>query len=119
MGSVHPTTAARGRGGVPTSSNKNMAANVTSSDGDIATSTAVANTPRSDSHVFAEINGQPCQVADGEAQRAASECYFSGDGGTSARFIKDVVAGDFLFWNGTVAGYELVAPDRISFDYDT
>ena len=106
------------RGGVPTSSNKNMAANVTTANQDIATSTPVASTPRNDSHVSVFVNGQPCRVADGDAQRTSSECYFSGDAGVSARKIADIVAGDFLRWNGSVAGYQLVAPDRISFDYD-
>jgi hypothetical protein len=103
---------------VPTSSNKNMAALTTTSDGDSATATAVATTPSNDSHVFVSVNGQPAVVADGEAQRTSSECYFSGDGGTTALFIKDVVTGSLLYWNGSVAGYQLASSDRIAFDYD-
>lgn len=120
MGSVNTAASpAAARGGVPIITNKNMAANVTTADGQVATSTPVANTPRSDSHVKVEVNTVDVRIADGDAQRTTSEAYFSGDGGTTARNIADIVAGDTLFWNGSVANYELAAPDRISFFYDT
>lgn len=114
--SFNPTAA---RGGVPSSANKNMAANVTTADGQVATSTPIAATPRNDSHVSAEVNSVDLRIADGDAQRTTSEAYFSGDNGITARNIADIVAGDKMFWNGSQAGYELVAPDRISFFYDT
>lgn len=120
MGSVSTTRSAiSGRGGVPIITNKNMAANVTTADGDVATSTPVANTPRSDSHVKVEVNTVDVRIADGDGQRTSSEGYFSGDNGVTARNIADIVSGDKLFWNGSQANYELAAPDRISFFYDT
>jgi len=118
MGSVdtHANTGGIRRGGVPIIGNRFMAVLATTADGDLAVTTAVAQTPRGDSNVQVEINGAAAQVGDGT--KVAVDCYFSGDSGTTARAIKDVVAGDQLFWNGTVAGYELQSTDRASFLYD-
>ena len=44
--------------------------------------------------------------------------YFSNDGGTSARLIADIEAGDTLYWNGSIAGYELDATDDIDVGYE-
>lgn len=99
----------------PSRNNKNMAVNVTNSDGDIATSTPITTTPHSDSHVHVTLNGLDAQVGDGVK---TTDCYFSGDGGTNARNMTDISAGDFCYWNGSIIGYELVSVDRISFHYD-
>jgi len=95
-----------------------MAAQATTADGDLAVSTTVAVTPRSDSLVYVDVNGVAVNVADGDANKAVSEAFFSGDGGTTGRFIKDVTAGDELYWNGSIAGYELAGTDRVTFLYD-
>lgn len=102
--------------GAPTRSNKRMAALVTSSDGDQACTTTVAATPANDSHVWVLLNGQERSV--GDSVKTACDCYFSNDGGTTARAIADVAAGDTLHWNGSVAGFELTAQDVIDLDYD-
>ena len=44
--------------------------------------------------------------------------YFSNDGGTSARLIADIEAGDTLYWNGSIAGYDLDATDDIDVGYE-
>jgi hypothetical protein len=106
------------RGGVPSPDNKDMAVQATSSDGDLAVTTSVTQTPRSDGHVSVEVNGLEARLADGEGNKGSSECFFSRDGGTTAVLIADIEAGDQLYWNGSVAGYELVSADRISFFYD-
>lgn len=93
-----------------------MAAQVTTSDGDLAVTTAVAVTPRSDSNVKVEINGVNASVGDGS--KLGVDCYFSGDGGSTARTISAIQAGDQLYWNGSIAGYQLAAADRITFRYD-
>jgi hypothetical protein len=101
---------------VPTSANKNMASATTTTDNDLAVGTAVAFTPAFDGHVEVTVNGVTARLGDGV--KTGVECYFSGDGGLTARLIKDIVAGDFLRWNGSVAGFQLAGPDRISFNYN-
>jgi hypothetical protein len=93
-----------------------MAAQATTADGDLAVTTAIAATPRSDSNVKVEINGVNVEIGDGV--KVGVESYFSGDGGTTARTISAIQAGDQLYWNGSVAGYELVSADRVTFRYD-
>ncbi len=101
--------------------NKQMAASATVSDGDLACATAVATTPATPTaaggYVGVQVNGVNHLVGDGTA--VAVECYFSGDGGVTPRALQDVVAGDLLYWNGSVAGFQLAAAtDKVSFFYE-
>lgn len=116
MGSVSTTANVGRRGGVPTQNNRLMAALATTSDGDLAVTTAVTLTPRSDSNVKVEVNGANIQVGDGT--KVGVEAYFSNDGGVTAVTISAIALGDQLYWNGSVAGYQLESADRISFRYD-
>lgn len=100
---------------VPTTDNKNMAANTTTANGQKATNTAITTTPTDDGYVEITVNGIHYTVGDGVKTEA---CYFSGDNGVTARLIKDIVVGDFLFWNGSVAGYQLSTQDVIDFHYN-
>ena len=43
--------------------------------------------------------------------------YFSADGGTNAKTIANITAGDSLYWNGSVAGYQLEASDDLDITY--
>lgn len=95
--------------------NKNMAALATSSDGDEATLISIALIPSNDGFVRVFVNGVGVSLGDGAKDK---DCYFSDDGGTTARRIKDITNGDHLFWMGSVAGYELTTDDLISFDYN-
>lgn len=99
---------------VPVLDNKDMTALVTTIDGDDATATTVAKTPGGNSYVQVLINGQMVSVGDGVLTK---DSYFSGDGGTTARAIAAIVAGDTLHWNGSIAGYQLAATDRIDLNY--
>lgn len=103
----------------PTVPDKNLTCSVTSSDGDAATAATVTATPKGDSYVAVFVNGIKYQVAANEAARATSVCYFSNDGGTTARTIADIASGDTIHWNGTVAGFELDGTDRMDLDYVT
>ena len=47
------------------------------------------------------------------------DCYFSGDGGTTARAFASIASTDTLHWNGSVAGYQLEATDEITLVYET
>ena len=44
-------------------------------------------------------------------------CYFSADGGNTAKPIADIEAGDLLYWNGSIAGYQLDETDDIDISY--
>ncbi len=99
----------------PTALNKNMTASVTTADGQAATATTVATTPAGDGYVEVSVNGIMVTLGDGVKTRDA---YFSADGGTTARAISAIAAGDTLYWNGSIAGFELAATDKIDFLYN-
>lgn len=104
-----------GGGGTLRNFNKNMTALVTVSDNDPACATAIAATPVGYTRVF--VNGVALDPGDGV--KVSVPCYFSGDGGTTPRAIANIVMGDVLYWNGSVAGYQLDTSDRIDFDFET
>lgn len=93
---------------------KNQTPNATSSDGD-STGVSIAATPVNDGYVEVLVNGQQQILGDGVK---TTDCYFSVDGGTSGRAISAITAGDILYWNGSIAGFQLSATDEISFNYD-
>lgn len=98
---------------IPSQLNKNMIPSPTGVDGDVAIgSPGIGATPSLDGYVAVMVNGQICHVGDGVK---TTECYFSGDGGTTARLIDDIVSGDTLHWNGSVAKYEIATSDRLEF----
>jgi hypothetical protein len=93
--------------------NKAMAANVTVADGDLACVPALQATPVG--YVIVDVNGQITEVGNGVKTKA---CYFSRDGGvTPLAFGALVSTSDFLYWNGSIAGYQLAATDKIDFHY--
>lgn len=102
---------------VPTGtiSNKEMTASVTASDGDVACATTLVAAPARSGYIGVFINGVPVTV--GNAVKTKS-CYFSADGGTTAKGFTNLAAGDTLYWNGSIAGYQLAITDRIDFFYD-
>lgn len=103
-----------GSAAYPVEDNKAMAASVTTSDFDAACSTTVATTPSGDGYVRVLINGVGVELGNGVKTK---DCYFSADGGTTARSIANIAAGDTLYWVGSVAGFQLATIDRVDFDY--
>lgn len=99
--------------GVNVKTDLNQTALVTTTDGD-STGATITYTPFSDSYVSVEVNGLEVNVGDGAKDEP---CYFSADGGTTAKAIADIVAGDTLYWMGSIAGYELEADDEIDISY--
>ena len=91
----------------------NQTASVTSNDGD-TTGATITYTPFSDSAVIVKINGLQTNLGDGAKDQA---CYFSADGGVTAKSSIDIAAGDTLYWMGSLAGYELDATDEIDLVY--
>lgn len=99
--------------GVSTNDDYNLNPSVTSSDGD-TTGLTISNTPHNDSHVRVMVNG----IEVGLGGNKLLTCYFSADGGTTARAIADITSGDTLYWNGSIAGYQLDANDKINIIYE-
>jgi hypothetical protein len=60
------------------------------------------------------VNGLDVSVGDAAK---TSACYVSGDGGTTARAMRAIVAGDLLYWVGSVAGFQLATTDVVDFLY--
>lgn len=101
--------------GKPTSANKSMAASVTTADGQSACATPITNTPASGSYVRVVVNGLNQTLGDGDKTH---DCYFSADTGTTAKAMTAIVATDVLYWNGSIAGYQLAVTDKIDFEYN-
>ena len=96
--------------------NRDMPALTTSADGSVACATALLSTPPITAWVVVAINGVQAKVGNGTK---SAPCYFSADSGTTARATGELTAGDILYWNGSVAGYQLVASvDRIDIIFE-
>jgi len=80
-----------------------------------ATGITIDYTPFLDSAVDIIVNG--VGVSEGNGVKT-SDCYFSNDGGTTAKTIANIEAGDELYWNGDIAGFDLTADDVIDIIYN-
>ena len=98
---------------VPQSSDIGQAVGADKSSDDSATGLTITSTPAGDSLVMVLVNGIKVELGDGVK---TSDCYFSGNGGTSARAISAITAGDELYWNG-VSAYTLETTDSVDFIY--
>jgi hypothetical protein len=109
---------------VPSAStaNKNMTATVTTVDNDQATVTAVAENPALGGYVGVAVGssgGGKLLYQVGDGTKVGVPCYFSGDGGVTARTMSGIVTGDTLHWNQSVAGFNLTATMRIDFLFES
>jgi len=100
--------------GVNTRADYNKNPNATSNDGD-TTGLTITYTPFGDGAVIVKVNGLQINLGNGAKDEAA---YFSADGGTTARLVADVAAGDTLYWMGSIIGYQLETDDDIDIVYD-
>jgi hypothetical protein len=68
-------------------------------------------------YVTVFINGVETDIGYGTTN--SSSCYFSSDGGLTAKTQNNIIEGDGLYWNNSIAGFELSTdlPDRISLNY--
>lgn len=94
-----------------TSSDKSQTPSATSGDGS-STGLTLTSNPVGTVHVL--INGMQVGLGDGVK---TDDCYFSSDGGTTAKAISALAAGDTLYWNGVLSSYDLSATDRVDFNY--
>lgn len=94
--------------------NLNMQGQVTVNDGDLACSVAILDKPVSASHVKVYVNGVEVNAG---GNIYPYDCYFSHDGGITVRLLGDEKQGDYLYWNSSIAGYQLDNIDLIDFNY--
>jgi hypothetical protein len=99
---------------VPTTSDKAVASAATSGEAQ-DTGVNITSTPGGDGHVDVLVNGVQYELGDGVK---TTPCYFSVDGGTTARAISAITAADSLYWNGTTAGFDLETSDDIDLNYN-
>jgi len=99
---------------VPVPYDESGAGLVTSSDGDQATAMLVGFTPVNGGYVKIGINFDLYEPS-GDKLGA---CYFSDDAGATAKARDAVKAADGLYWNGSVAGFQLDSNDVVAFVYD-
>jgi hypothetical protein len=101
-------------GGSPTIDDKELNPAATTGDGQ-DTNLDITNTPLVDSYVRIEVNGVGAVLGDGVKTK---DCFFSADAGSTARAISAIAAGDSLYWNGAIAGFDLETDDVIDMLYN-
>jgi hypothetical protein len=80
-----------------------------------ATGITLEFTPFADSTVQVYINGVAVTETYGEK---TGDVYFSADGGATAKNIADLAAGDEMYWNSDIAGYEIGPGDTFDLVYE-
>ena len=98
---------------IKTKDDLNQTPLVTSNDGD-SSGLTITHTPFNDTPVSVEVNGLECNIGDGAKDEA---CYFSNDGGLTAKTMENIEANDTLYWMGSIAGYQLETSDDVDFNY--
>jgi hypothetical protein len=88
--------------------------NTTTTDEDSA-GVAITYTPFSGGNVTVKVNGLQVDLGNGLKDEP---CYFSADGGATAKAWGSVEAGDVLYWMGSIAGYELEPSDEVDLIYE-
>jgi hypothetical protein len=100
---------------VPFKGNLGMTALVTVSDGDAACATTLLKKPLLGGSVSVFVSGLRAGLGDGVKTK---DCYFSDDLGATAKTLENLASGDKLYWNGSIAGFQLDAGDVIDFEYN-
>lgn len=100
-------------GGELATADKKLTPLVTSSPGPDPTGITISGDPSGFVSVLVNNIG-PYELGDGVKTTA---CYFSADGGLTARNISAIATGDGLYWNGGIAGFDLSTDDRIDLIY--
>jgi hypothetical protein len=95
----------------------------TSVDGDPATIGTISNTPVDGCYVEVRVNGTEYEVGNGVTNKV---CYFANPatptiprGFSSSHPNGQIQAGDMLYWNGSIVGFQLLNGWRVSFHYLT
>ena len=88
---------------------------ITNGDGS-TTGLTLSQTPSQYSRIQVYVNGHLQSLGDGVV--TGVDCYFSSDGGTTAKNINSCVSGDTLYWNGGYALFDLDNTDDIYIVYE-
>lgn len=94
--------------------NKGMTASVTSANGDVACATGLSAAPALSGYAAVIVNGLQYVVGNGVKTK---DCYFSADLGSTAKATNALASGDKLYWNGSIAGFQLDASDVVDFNF--
>jgi hypothetical protein len=94
-------------GGTFVIADKHLSPQTTTGDGTTTTLT-LTSTPYNSSYAAVFVNGWMAWVANGAGEQATADCFFSSDGGTTAKAYGSFASGDTLYWNGVQVGFELV-----------
>ena len=78
------------------------------------TGTVIGVTPNDFSRIQVFVNGQLQRLGNGNT---LLDCYFGTTG--SSTLLSNLQSGDQLYWNGTNAGFELSAIDKIDIIYES
>ena len=80
-----------------------------------STGVTLSRQPTAKTFIEINVNGSIIDVKDGTGTNQT--CYFSSDGGLTAKTYTQLSTGDTLYWNGILAGYDLDGDDRIDMTY--
>lgn len=99
--------------GAIAATNRGMVARLTTGDGQLACDTPI--TPSTvPGWVAVAVNGLIVEVGNGVK---TLECYFSKDAGVTATAYGAITSSDYLYWNGSIAEFQLETTDVIDFIY--
>lgn len=79
----------------------------------VSTGITLGELPADHSHVEVFINGVKWNLAGDRAH----DCYFSADGGATAKALNALVIGDTLYWNALIAGFSLLGTEQVDMVY--
>lgn len=100
-----------GQLGTPRESDRDQTPATTSGDESDTTINIVDNPT---GFIDVKVNGVSKRIGNGSKTK---DCYFSSDGGTTAKIFANILAGDTLYWNGVIAGYDLASTDSVTILY--
>ena len=66
--------------------------------------------------VVVYVNGSRVPAGDGQREKS---CYFSGDGGNTARKLNQIQFGDCLYWITSNSGFNLSTSDKVGFRFSS
>lgn len=117
---INPLLRSGGGGGslVTSPYDKRLPALATTGVGrELACATGLSETPHVNGALTVSVNG--IWITDiGYGTTTGCACYWSSDGGITAKTRANVAKNDFLYWNGSVAEFNLQPTDYLDFWYD-
>lgn len=97
--------------------NKRMPCRATRYDGDLATNIAIQRPPAPGAYVGVCVGGWNVPLI-GDGTKVGCMCFFSGDGGRTARRWGQAQVLDTIHWNPSVAGAQLAETDLMDLIFE-